>query len=93
MAKRATIKNLSKENEAPHNLREPHLLFGKQNYVIVLVGILFIAIGFILMAGGGSSDPTIFNADAIYSSRRITLAPIMVILGFCIQIYAIVKKA
>ena len=93
MAKKESTNVALKENETPSNYREPHLLFGKQNYIIVFVGILFIALGFILMAGGGSSDPTIFDADAIYSTRRITIAPILVILGFCIQIYAIVKKA
>jgi hypothetical protein len=93
MAKRTVTSTITKENETPNNYREPHLLFGKQNYIIVLVGILFIALGFILMAGGGSSDPTIFDADAIYSTRRITIAPILVIVGFCIEIYAIVKKA
>lgn len=75
-----------------NNYRAPHLLFGKQNYIIVLVGVLFIAIGFLLMAGGGSPDPNVFDADAIYSTRRITIAPIMILTGFAIGIYAIVKK-
>jgi len=72
--------------------REANLLFGKQNYIIVAVGILFIAVGFILMSGGGSSDPTVFDYEQVYHPRRITVAPILVILGFLIELYAIVKK-
>ena len=91
MAK-SILDKINKDKETPPAYRAPHLLFGKHNYIFVLIGILCIAIGFILMAGGGSDDPTIFDADAIYSARRITIAPIMVILGFIIEIYAIVKK-
>ncbi len=73
--------------------KEAQLLFGKTNYVIVLVGLAFIFIGFLLMAGGGSSDPNVFDAEAIYSFRRITLAPILIIAGLAIEIFAIVKKS
>jgi len=54
----------------------------------MLVGILFIVIGFILMSGGGSDDPNVFNEE-IYNFRRIRLAPILVLIGFGIQVYAI----
>lgn len=71
-------------------------LFSKKNYRITLIGLLFIAVGFILMAGGGSDDPEVFN-QAIYSFRRIRLAPTLVLLGLAIEIYAIMvnpnKKA
>ena len=67
------------------------LLFGKRNYKFMLIGILFIAVGFILMSGGGSDDPNIFNEE-IYSFRRIRLAPMLVILGFLIEVYAILTK-
>ncbi|MDJ0645121.1 MAG: DUF3098 domain-containing protein [Flavobacteriaceae bacterium] len=63
-------------------------LFGKRNYIIMLIGLLIIALGFILMAGGGSEDPTIFNEE-IYNFRRIRLAPTLVIIGFIVEIYAI----
>jgi len=63
-------------------------LFGKRNYIIMLVGLLIIALGFILMAGGGSDDPTVFNEE-IYNFRRIRLAPTLVLIGFAIEIYAI----
>ena len=68
------------------------LLFGKRNYKFMLIGILFIAVGFILMSGGSSDDPNIFNEE-IYSFRRIRLAPILVIIGFIIEVYAILTKS
>ena len=68
------------------------LLFGKRNYKFMLIGILFIAVGFILMSGGGSDDPNIFNEE-IYSFRRIRLAPMLVIIGFIIEVYAILTKS
>ena len=68
------------------------LLFGKRNYKFMLIGILFIAVGFILMSGGSSDDPNIFNEE-IYSFRRIRLAPMLVIIGFIIEVYAILTKS
>lgn len=65
--------------------------FGKENYMWMLIGIGCIFLGFILMSGGGSKDPNVFNPD-IFSFRRITLAPIIVLIGFVVEIYAILKK-
>ena len=65
--------------------------FGKRNYRYMIIGIVFIALGFILMSGGGSDDPNVFN-DEIYSFRRIRIAPLIVIIGFVIEIYAILTK-
>jgi len=62
--------------------------FTKQNYILLGVGVLFIIIGFFLMQGGGSEDPNNFNED-IFGFRRITLAPICIIGGFIINIFAI----
>jgi len=67
-------------------------LFGKKNYMIMLLGLGFIVLGFILMAGGGSDDPQIFNED-IYNFQRIRLAPTLVLIGLGIEIYAIFAKA
>tara|TARA_B100000482_G_scaffold156341_1_gene118282 strand:- start:382 stop:606 length:225 start_codon:yes stop_codon:yes gene_type:complete len=72
-------------------MEKKKLLFGKRNYKFMLIGIFFIALGFILMSGGGSEDPNIFNEE-IYSFRRIRLAPMLVILGFIIEVYAIITK-
>ncbi len=67
------------------------LLFDKVNYIIMSIGVLLIILGFILMSGG-NTDPKVFNEAEIYSFRRITLAPIVVILGFIVIIVAILKK-
>jgi hypothetical protein len=67
-------------------------LFEKTNYTILMIGIAVIALGFILMSGGGSDDPTVFN-EAVFSFRRIRLAPTMVLIGFGITIYSILKKS
>ncbi|PWA06529.1 DUF3098 domain-containing protein [Flavobacterium psychrotolerans] len=66
-------------------------LFDKINYKILLIGILIITIGFLLMSGGGSNDPKVFNEE-IFNFRRIRLAPTMVLIGFGITIYSILKK-
>ena len=63
-------------------------IFRRKNYKFMVIGIIFIALGFILMAGGGSDDPTIFNPE-IYSWRRIRLAPTFILIGFAIEMYAI----
>ena len=68
------------------------LLFGKRNYKFMIIGLFFIAIGFIFMSGVGSDDPNIFNEE-IYSFRRIRLAPILVVTGFIIEVYAILTKS
>lgn len=65
--------------------------FSRDNYLWVIIGLCFLLVGFLLMIGGGSDDPDVFN-EAIFSFRRITLAPILVLIGFGIQIYAIMKK-
>lgn len=61
------------------------------NYKLMLIGLLVIIIGFILMSGGGSDDPNVFNKE-IFSFRRITLAPIVVLAGFIFEIYAIMVR-
>lgn len=58
----------------------------------MLLGVVIIAVGMLLMAGGKSNDPSVFNENEVYSSRRITLAPILIIAGLVIEIYAIFKK-
>jgi hypothetical protein len=63
-------------------------IFGKKNYKFMLIGLACIAVGFVLMSGGGSDDPNVFNPD-IFSFRRIRLAPTLVLIGFGIQVYAI----
>jgi hypothetical protein len=70
----------------------PNPLFGKENFIWMLVGLVIMAIGFFIMAGGKSPDPTKFNDNEIYSFTRITLAPFLIIVGFVVEIFAIMKK-
>ncbi len=73
------------------NKESGEFLFGKRNYTIMIAGIIIILVGFILMAGGGSDDPNIFNED-IYNFRRIRLAPTIVLIGLADEIYAIMAN-
>ena len=67
------------------------LEFGKRNYQLMILGLVFITLGFFLMSGGGSDDPNVFS-DEIYNFRRIRLAPFLVVFGFVIEAYAIMKN-
>jgi len=71
--------------------QKQEFLFDKVNYKILLIGIVVIALGFILMSGGGSDDPKVFN-DSVFDFRRIRLAPTLVLIGFGITIYSILKS-
>jgi membrane-bound ClpP family serine protease len=64
---------------------------GKENFIMVLIGIALILIGFLLMIGGDSKDPNVFSED-IFSFRRLTLAPILIVAGYIVEIFAIMKK-
>ena len=74
------------------NEQKQEFLFEKVNYKILLIGLGIIALGFILMAGGGTEDPNTFDADALFSFRRIRLAPTLVLAGFGVTIYSIMKN-
>ncbi|MBC5838441.1 DUF3098 domain-containing protein [Flavobacterium muglaense] len=73
------------------NNQKQDFLFDTINYKILLIGIGLIALGFLLMSGGGSEDPTVFNEE-IFSFRRIRLAPTTVLIGFGVTVYAILKN-
>jgi len=66
-------------------------VFNKEKYILMLIGLAFIFVGFLLMIGGGSDDPNEFSYE-LFSFRRLTLAPILVLIGYVIEIYAIMKK-
>lgn len=80
---------MSKERK---NTPQESFAFGKENYTLMIIGVVVIFIGFLLMSGGGSDDPNVFD-ESIFSFRRITLAPIVVMLGFVIEVIAIMKKS
>ena len=67
-------------------------LFGKENYIWIIAGIAIIAVGLFLMAGGKSADPNVFDPKEVYSKTRITVAPILILLGLAIEIFAIFRK-
>ncbi len=81
-----------KQKKQKNQDNKSQFLFGKKNYTFMLIGLGFIVVGFILMAGGGSDDPAIFNEE-IYNFRRIRLAPTLVLIGLAIEIYAIMAKS
>ncbi len=82
--------NNNKNKKIDSSLEE-QMPLGVRNYKILLVGFVLIVLGFVLMAGGGSDDPMVFNYD-MFSWRRITLAPIVVVVGFVVEIYALLSK-
>jgi hypothetical protein len=67
-------------------------LFGKENYKWMIIGIAVMAVGFFLMAGGKSEDPNVFKREEVYSTTRITIAPIIILLGLGVEVFAIFRK-
>ena len=65
--------------------------FGKRNYQLLIVGVIVMAIGFVLMSGGGSEDPNVFS-NAIFNTQRLTIAPILILTGLVIEVFAILHK-
>lgn len=74
------------------NKEKNQLAFGKENYILFAAAAVIVTLGYLLMVGGGSEDPTVFNGDELFSFRRITLAPLLVLIGLGLGIYAIMKK-
>lgn len=70
----------------------PGFAFGKENYRIMIAGVVVIVIGMLLMIGGGTDDPNKFNGDELFSFRRITLSPIVILIGFAVVLAAIMRK-
>lgn len=82
------IPNPAEKKQGKPGNEEYGYVLEKKNYILLIVGFLLIVIGFILMTGGSTDDPNVFSFE-LYSFRRITLAPILVLLGFAIEIFAI----
>ena len=74
------------------NESKPDFALTKENYILLIIGFVIIVVGFLLMLGGGSKYPNVFNEKELFSFRRITLAPIVILFGFIFEIYAIMKK-
>jgi len=73
------------------NTSKETFALGRENYKLMIIGVAIIVLGFLLMIGGGSDDPKVFS-PAIFSFRRITLAPMLVLAGLLFEIYAIMKR-
>lgn len=70
---------------------EKSFVFNRENYILLLVGLGLMAIGFLLLIGGGSKDPEVFN-DALFDFQRLTLAPILILAGLVVEFFAIMKR-
>ena len=77
---------------APAQLNDDDFAVSKYNYKLLLIGFGIIVLGFILMVGGGSKDPNVFNYDGLFGFQRRTLAPVLVLIGFAFEVYAIMKN-
>lgn len=67
-------------------------LFGKENYKWMIAGLVVIALGMLLMAGGKSDDPSVFDQKEVYSTTRITIAPLLILIGLGLEVFAIFRK-
>jgi uncharacterized membrane protein len=67
-------------------------LFAKENYTWMIIGAVVIALGMFLMSGGKNTDPNVFDTNQVYGTTRITIAPIVIVIGLLIEVYAIFKK-
>jgi len=81
------------KKEKETNQEMESVIFRKENYKWMFIGLGIIFVGFLLMLGGGSDDPKVFNGEELFSFRRITLAPLVIVGGFIVEIYAIMLKS
>lgn len=87
------MKQGRQKTKSPGSQAKSNPLFGKENYRLMLIGLIVLILGFILMPGGKSNNPEVFDTGAIYSFTRITLSPILIIGGLAIEVFAIMKKS
>lgn len=73
------------------NSKQNEMAFVRQNYIFLIAGVAVVILGFILMSGGASDDPNVFS-EGVFSTRRLTVAPIVLLAGFGLVFYAIMKK-
>lgn len=92
MAEKKTIIEPKKVVTEQKRIETSNNLFGRENYIWIIAGIAIIALGLILMAGGRSSDPNVFDPKEVYSTTRITIAPILILIGLGLGVFAIFRK-
>jgi hypothetical protein len=83
--KQATVSNRNRASDS-------FTLFHKENYVWMLAGLAIIALGMILMSGGKSNNPNVFDQKEVYSTTRITIAPLLIVIGLAVEVFAIFRK-
>lgn len=84
---------IKKTKTERHGVVDHSPLFTKDNYIWMIVGAFVIVVGMVVMSGGKSPDPNVFNYKEVYSSRRITIAPVLIVIGLLIEVYAIFKRS
>ena len=92
MAEKKIVVEPKKVVAEPKRSETSSNLFGRENYIWIIAGIAIIALGLILMAGGRSSDPNVFDPKEVYSTTRITVAPILILIGLGLGVFAIFRK-
>ncbi len=80
------------KKQAESTVNNKAFAIGKKNYTLIAIGFGIMVLGFLLMIGGGTDDPRVFDGDKLFSFRRITLAPFIIVAGLVFEIYAIMKK-
>ena len=81
----------AKKDQKPQPVNQP-MAFGRDNYILLIAGVVILIIGFLLMVGGGTDNLNEFNEKELFSDRRITIAPITLLIGFGVVLYGIMKK-
>ena len=92
VASKPAVAPTPQRRSATRNVQSFPLLFSKQNYIYIGIGCALIGLGMILMLGGGMKDPNVWDESVIYSTRRTLLAPVVIIAGLAMQVYAIFRK-
>jgi hypothetical protein len=92
MAEKKVVTEPKKIVTEPRKNEVENNLFGRENYIWIIAGIAIIGLGLILMAGGRSTDPNVFDPKEVYSTTRITIAPILILIGLGLGVFAIFRK-
>jgi hypothetical protein len=82
---------MAEKQNLKENKQAAEFAFRRENYILIFIGLAIMAIGFLLMIGGKSENPQVFN-ESIFNFQRLTLAPILILTGYIIEIFAIMKK-
>ena len=90
--KRKLAPTRSRKTTSASTIAKEPLLFGKQNYILMGIGLGLITLGLILMSGGGMPSPDVWDESIIYGFRRTVLAPFLILAGLIVEIFAIFKK-